>query len=166
MEKLINKLHKMYYRDKVTLDILIAFEKILQKIENDVEEIEAQRLLSSATWYLGLLEKELGLQSIGTLQERRNEIYIKLLSDEKASLEGMKRICEVYTDEYMVDYDYSKATVTATLSKAVIDEVGQKIYNALRVYIPAHIYIGIMLYQGTHGEVEKIHSRFSSKIYP
>lgn len=156
MDKLINKLHKMYYKDKVTLDVFIAIEKILHKIEDDVGELEDQRLLSSATFYIELLEKELGLQSIGTLQERRNNIYARLLSEEKASLEGMRRICQVYTDEYIVDYDYDKATVTLTLSKAVIDKVGQKIYNELRAYIPAHIYIGVKMYQRTHGEIKRM----------
>ena len=52
-----SKMHEMYKDDIVTKDITGIIEKILQVQEKRVTELDQQRLLGYATWFLDNIEK-------------------------------------------------------------------------------------------------------------
>ena len=55
---LIDKMHEMYLGDRVTIDITKTLDIILQEQEKNLTDIEKQKLLNYATWFLENIEKD------------------------------------------------------------------------------------------------------------
>lgn len=54
---MLNLIHKLYRKDKVTLDIINALKIKLTSTENKINDLYKQMFLDYSTWYLDLKEK-------------------------------------------------------------------------------------------------------------
>ena len=152
--ELIKKMHEMYAEDTVTLDMLAAAEAELEDLENDLRDIEQNRLLNFTTFFLDVIEAELGItEKAATFTQRCDEVRGRLLSRGSVSVDGARRICAVYLDDFEVYYypDSFKFLIV-TQNNSARENAALK--NVLRGYLPAHIYIDYAAKIRTHGELE------------
>lgn len=68
-----SKMHEMYKDDIVTKDITGVIGKILQEQEKRVTELDQQRLLGYATWFLDNIEKEYATYKIEKSDNEKNK---------------------------------------------------------------------------------------------
>lgn len=151
---LIEKIHDMYKNDKVTLDIFTAIEKMMNELESDIAELERQRLLDFASWYIECIESELGInEKADTLEKRCNEVRRKLLTRGKVSLSCVEELIKDYSYHKVV-YNATKYELVISLALSEIDKVElDKLQKELRAYLPAHILISYKDRGRTHDEL-------------
>lgn len=162
--KLIYKLHEMYHKDKVTIDLLNAIEMALSEIKTDVDDVERQRLLNYATWFVDYIENDLGILPQGDYQKRREAVKVKLFTNSKVSIAGAKAILEKFTDGRIdIIYD-ARGRILTVITEFTMPDVAVR---ELRRYIPAHILIKYVDYIRTHSELNNIftHNMLKSFTY-
>ena len=109
---LIDKMHEMYLGDRVTIDITKTLDIILQEQEKNLTDIEKQKLLNYATWFLENIEKDLGIaEKEITEKSRRNTVRQRLLTRSKVTLKGIKQIYCNINFIYIVRCGIFKANV-------------------------------------------------------
>lgn len=151
---LTDKVHEMYKNDRVTIDILDACGKLLTEIDNNVTDIERQRLLNFSTWYLEQIENELGItEKESTFEKRCDTVRVKLLTRGKVSIENVLAMCKNYASYAKVSYNAKAFTIDITISKDITVDDLNKLKNEVRAYVPAHILINYAAYARTHGEL-------------
>lgn len=153
---LIDKVHRMYRKDRVTNDIFAAIEKYCGNTERDINDIEKQGLLNFATWYLDVIEGELGItDKEPTLEGRRGEVKVKLFQRSKVSMENVVLMCRNYTNYVKAYYDADKYTITIETEKSIAKRSLQKMQEQLREYVPAHILLKYTYFGRTHGQMNE-----------
>jgi hypothetical protein len=146
----------MYQKDRVTIDIFDSVEKMFTKLEDDLADIEKQRLLNYATWYLELIEGELGItEKAETLEERREDVRLHLLTRGKVCIENVTKICKKYAEYADVKYSAETYKMQVVLNGDIPEADLAKLKDQLRAYVPAHILIGYSVYARTHGEMQE-----------
>lgn len=155
---LLSKMHEMYSRDNVSIYVCDLLEKFLTKVNRDLNEIEYNRFLEFATFYLIQKEKELGLFAGSlSLKERWDNVRRKLLSRGHLSLEGAKSVVLIYSPEGAeLTYSAIDSTLFVTVENSVSRENLLKLREALTDYLPAHILIwDFETHMNTHGDIEE-----------
>lgn len=150
-------MHEMYLNDQVTIDITDSIEGIIEALSGDIDEIYRERLLNFAEYYLGVMEKELGIGDLsGSLEDRRNRVRAALLSRGAVNLQGAIQIGEALLGWADGEYYPLKFLYVPYAEKTSVTESDIEGYlTALREYLPAHILIGdLEYYQRTHGEIK------------
>ncbi len=151
---MINKMHEMYTNDKVTIDILAAVGKYLDKITENIDEIARQRLLNYCTWYLDIIEAELGItEKDSEFTKRCDTVRIKLMTRGKVCVEKVKNMCDNYVSYSKVVYSAEERMIYITLSNDITDGDRARLEGELRDYLPAHILIVYKKYGRTHEEL-------------
>lgn len=153
---LIDLVHTMYKRDLVTIDIFNAVEEAFKNLEANITDIEKQGLLNFATWYLDIIENELGIvEKALTLDERREEVRLRLLTRGKVCVSNALKICKNYANYAAVVYNADKYTMDVTLSADITNGNYAKLKEQLRAYVPAHIRLDYGFYARKHSELKK-----------
>lgn len=151
---MINKVHQMYKNDRVTRDILEAVSKYITELAENINEIARQRLLNYSTWYLDVIEGELGItEKEDTFEKRCDTVRMKLLTRGKVCVEGVMAICDNYVSYSKIIYSAGRYTLDVILSNEVTEDNRKKLERELRAYIPAHILINYYDYGRTHQEL-------------
>lgn len=144
----------MYKNDKVTRDILEAVGKYITELDGNINEIGRQRLLNYSTWYLDVIEGELGItDKSGDFYKRCDNVKTKLMTRGKVCTEKVKNMCDNYVRYSKVNYDAIERTIYITLSNDIDDENRINLERELREYLPAHILIVYSQYGRTHQEL-------------
>lgn len=85
---MLKLIHKIYRKDKVTLDIIGALKIKLTSTENKINDLYEQIFLSYATWYLEMKESEMGLnKKLDDMDKRRAYVRTRLLGTGTATKE-------------------------------------------------------------------------------
>lgn len=71
---LLKLLHKIYRKDKLTLELTKAISVQLYKVEQNIQEIAKQQYLDSASWGLDIFEKELNIKGKSKPVEQRQSV--------------------------------------------------------------------------------------------
>ena len=151
---MINKMHEMYINDKVTIDILAAVGKYLNKLAENIDEIARQRLLNYCTWYLDIIEAELGItEKDSEFTKRCDTVRIKLMTRGKVCVEKVKNMCDNYVSYSKVIYSAEERMIYITLSNDITDGDRASLEKEIRAYVPAHILIVYSEYGRTHQEL-------------
>lgn len=86
MRKILKLIHKIYRKDKVTLDIINALKIKLTSAESKINDLYKQMFLDYSTWYLDLKEKEMSInKKPDDIEKRRAYIRTRLLGTGTAS---------------------------------------------------------------------------------
>lgn len=126
----------MYKNDIVTIDILQAVQLEIDKLYDNLLDIEIQRLLNFATWYKEVFADELDCDRNIT------EIKQKLNTRGKVWIEGVTDICKSEQPLVQVVYkadEYSVYIITE-------NELSDNLKTVIREYVPAHILIEYLPY--------------------
>lgn len=85
---MIDLIHKIYRKDKVTLDIINTLKLKLTSTEEKINDLYQQIFLDSSTWYLEMKEAEMGLnKKLDDLDKRRAYVRTRLLGTGTATKE-------------------------------------------------------------------------------
>lgn len=77
---MLKLIHKIYRKDKVTLDIINALKVKLASTEDKINDLYKQIFLDYAIWYLEMKESEMGLnKKLDDMDKRRAYVRTRLL---------------------------------------------------------------------------------------
>ena len=152
-DMLIDKMHEMYKNDVVTEDVMAALEAAVKKAGEQGRDIDKNRLLEFADFYLYQIEKELGLPSEGSFSERRAAVKVKLLTRGEVSLEGAGHICDEYIKWHRFTYSAEGRSLMVEVGEDEAKEIIAGLMKVLEDYLPAHILIGYKYFIRMHKEV-------------
>lgn len=153
---LLSKMHEMYAHDDVSIYICGLLEKYLEDVKGYLNEVECNRFLEFATFYLVQKEKELGLLGGNlSLEERWNNVRAKLLGRGHLSLEGALAIVKSYSPNGCeAEYRAQDSVLFVTVENTVSEGELEALREALQEYLPAHILIwDFDVHINTYGEI-------------
>ena len=97
MFQLLRYLHRLYRKDKLTLELTKTTAKQLEDTEKKIEEIGKQQYLDSASWGLDIFEKELAIKGKSKpLEQRQAVIKAKWRGAGKLTLLLIQRTLQSY----------------------------------------------------------------------
>ncbi len=129
---------------KIIQEILKAESKAYDKIDIDIEGLNNQLFVDTATWGLKIYEKELGLKTDinKDIKERRSQIKSKIRGIGNVSAELIKTVIDSYVNGNVdIEFDVERGI------KVIFNDVRgrpldmEDVYNAIERIIPAHLAI-------------------------
>ena len=94
---LLKLLHKIYRKDKLTLELTKAISVQLYKVKQNIQEIAKQQYLDSASWGLDIFEKELNIKGKSKpVEQRQAVIQAKWRGAGKLTLLLIQRTLQCY----------------------------------------------------------------------
>jgi len=89
---LLKLLHKIYRKDKLTLELTKAISVQLYKVEQNIQEIAKQQYLDSASWGLDIFEKELKMKIIdASYTFDRDKLIFRFLADNRVDFRELAK---------------------------------------------------------------------------
>lgn len=129
---------------KIIQEILNAESKSYDKIDIDIEDLNNQLFVDTATWGLKIYEKELGLKTNinKDITERRSQIKSKMRGTGKVSAELIKTVVDSYTNGNVdIEFDAEKGINVIFNDVRGRPSNMEDVYNAIEKIIPAHLKI-------------------------
>lgn len=129
---------------RIIQEILKAESKAYDKIDIDIEGLNNQLFVDTATWGLEIYEKELGLKTDinKDIKERRSQIKSKIRGIGNISAELIKTVIDSYVNGNVdIELDVEEGI------KVIFNDVRGRpsdmndVYNAIERIIPAHLAI-------------------------
>ena len=139
MSRLLNYLPWYERESEVFKEILRAEEIEFDKLELDLEDINKQFFVDTATWGLAIYEKELGLpiRPNKSLEERRSIIKAKWRGMGKVDYLMIKAIVEAFTSNLVtVEFD-GRIKIVFTNKEKI--RLSREMNNAINEVKPAHL---------------------------
>ena len=140
----MNRLHKYlpsYYEKSKTFNEITKVEDVeFNKIYNNIEDLNKQFLVDTATWGLAIYEKELGLpvKPNRPLERRRSIVRAKMRGIGKVDNLMIKAIVEAFTGS-LVTIEFDGRIVIVFNNDDKIDLSSQDLYHSLDEVKPAHL---------------------------
>lgn len=140
MSRLLNYLPWYERESEVFKEILRAEEIEFDKLELDLEDINKQFFVDTATWGLAIYEKELGLpiRPNKSLEERRSIIKAKWRGMGKVDAEMIKAIVKAFTG-YEVEVGFNGRIIIDFGDANYINVSIKDMINAIEETKPAHL---------------------------
>ena len=141
--KLLKLLHKIYRKDKLTLQITKAIAMQIHNAEQNIQEIGKQQYLDSASWGLDIFEKESKMKRKDKLTEQRRAVI-------QAKWRGAGKLTLLLIQTTLQCYVSGAVFVTfqkylyITMTSQVIESVNMiDIVHTIEEVKPAHIGWGL-----------------------
>lgn len=146
MSRLLGLLPPYERSSKVFEEIMQAEEKQFDKLRIDIQDLEKQLFIDSATWGLAIYEKELGLpiRPNKNLENRRSIIKAKLRGTGKASASLIKSIVEAHTRSPVEVIFDGRINISFCDNQAISINL-EDVYNSVEEFKPAHLGFNIAL---------------------
>jgi len=134
MAEMLKLIHKIYRKDKVTLDLIKALAVKLISSENKINDLYKQIFLNYADWYLELKEKEMSItKKAADITERRNYVKTRLLGVGTAakemlestinSVSGVTAVISFKDMTVHMDFKFAENNRLITFSKNTLAEI-------------------------------------------
>ncbi len=126
---LLKLLHKIYRKDKFTLELTKTISIQLDKAEQNIKEIAKQQYLDSATWGLDIFEKELNRKGKSKpVEQRQAVIQAKWRGAGKLTLLLIQRTLQCYIT----------GNVIVAFQKRLMITIQGEILQAVNLYDVVH----------------------------
>lgn len=149
-------MHKVFRKDPITVEITGSVNTELQALALAERDIVNQTIIDTATWGLGLQERELGLitDTSKNFEIRRSVIKAKRRGSGKLDIALIKRTVESYT------YADTEITFDGAIHIAFTSIYGRPpnmddVYTTIENIKPAHIAVYYSFKYRTHDEIKK-----------
>lgn len=131
---MIKLIHKLYRKDKVTLDLIESLTLKFSAVEEKINNLYKQIFLDSADWYLEMKEKEMSVikKALG-ITERRNYVKSRLLGVGTATKEmlentinaisGVTVVISFKNMKVLMDFIFAENNKLITFSKNALSEI-------------------------------------------
>ena len=136
---LLNLIHKMYRKDKVTIDLINAINTKLRVIEEKINDLYKQIFLDYSTWYLELKGKEMSIEKkLDDLDKRRAYVRTRLLGVGTATKELLESTANTVPG-VKVEIDFRDMMVILRFLKVENNKFLGIVKRSLETMIPYHL---------------------------
>ena len=136
---MLNLIHKIYRKDKVTVDLIKALDKKLLSAEYKINDLYKQIFLDYSDWYLELKEKEMSVvKKLNSLNQRRNYVKTRLLGTGTATKEMLESTVNS-VNGVTVDIGFKDMCVIVNFIEAENNKLITFSKNTLAEIIPYHL---------------------------
>ena len=136
-DNMLRSLPVAYRTDKWVRDLLTAIQSLDDTQREQMLDITQQLFPGSMTWALAIEERDAGLASTGTLEERRTALIARWRSSGKCDVELIQRVCDSWKNgeisvgfaagvivlTFVGAYGVPEAAELAALQEAVEDAI-------------------------------------------
>ncbi len=136
---MIKLIHKIYRKDKVTLDLINSLTSKLIYVENKINDLYKQIFLNYADWYIEIKEDEMSVtKKAANITERRNYLKTRLLGVGTATKEMIENTINSVSG-VTVFIDFKNMTIFMNFIEVENNKLITFSKNTLAEIIPYHL---------------------------
>lgn len=153
---MLKLIHKIYRKDKVTLDLIKALSIKLVSSENKINNLYKQIFLNSADWYLELKEKEMAISKrLDDIDKRRAYVRTRLLGTGTATKELLENAANS-VQGVTAEIAFENMTVIVRLLKVEYNKYLGVVKRSLETMIPYHLDMALEYDHVNWGEIKAV----------
>lgn len=135
-----------YRTDKWVCDLLAAIQSLDDTQREQMLDITQQLFPGSMTWALAIEERDAGLASTGTLEERRTALIARWRGSGKCDVDLIQRVCDSWKNGE-ISVGFAAGVIVLTFVGAYgVPEVTElaALQDAVEHTIPCHLAVGYL----------------------
>ena len=145
-DNMLRSLPVAYRTDKWVCDLLAAIQSLDDTQRGQMLDITQQLFPGSMTWALAIEERDAGLASTGTLEERRTALIARWRGSGKCDVELIQRVCDSWKNGE-ISVGFAKGVIVLTFVGAYgVPEAGAlaALQDAVEHTIPCHLAVSYL----------------------
>lgn len=135
-----------YRTDKWVCDLLAAIQSLDDTQRERMLDITQQLFPASMTWALAIEERDAGLASTGTLEERRTALIARWRGSGKCDVDFIQRVCDSWKNGE-ISVGFAKGVILLTFISAYgVPEAAElaALQDAVEHTIPCHLAVSYL----------------------
>ncbi len=135
-----------YRTDKWVCDLLAAIQSLDDTQREQMLDITQQLFPGSMTWALTIEERDAGLPSTGTLEERRTALIARWRGSGKCDVDLIQRVCDAWKNGE-ISVGFAKGVIVLTFVGAYgVPEAAElaALQDAVEHTIPCHLAVSYL----------------------
>lgn len=135
-----------YRTDKWVCDLLAAIQSLDDTQREQMLDITQQLFPNSMTWALAIEERDAGLASTGTLEERRTALIARWRGSGKCDVDLIQRVCDSWKNGE-ISVGFAKGVIVLTFVGAYgVPEAAElaALQEAVNHTIPCHLAVSYL----------------------
>lgn len=140
-DNMLRSLPVAYRTDKWVCDLLAAIQSLDDTQREQMLDITQQLFPGSMTWALAIEERDAGLASTGTLEERRTALIARWRGSGKCDVDLIQRVCDSWKNGE-ISVGFAEGVIVLTFVGAYgVPEAGAlaALQDAIEHTIPCHL---------------------------
>ena len=145
-DNMLRSLPVAYRTDKWVCDLLAAIQSLDDTQREQMLDITQQLFPGSMTWALAIEERDAGLPSTGTLEERRTALIARWRGSGKCDVDLIQRVCDSWKNGE-ISVGFAAGVIMLTFVGAYgVPEVTElaALQDAVEHTIPCHLAVGYL----------------------
>lgn len=145
-DNMLRSLPVAYRTDKWVCDLLAAIQSLDDTQREQMLDITQQLFPGSMTWALAIEERDAGLASTGTLEERRTALIARWRAAGKCDVELIQRVCDSWKNGE-ISVGFAKGVIVLTFVGAYgVPEAAElaALQEAVDRTIPCHLAVSYL----------------------
>ena len=145
-DNMLRSLPVAYRTDKWVCDLLAAIQSLDDTQREQMLDITQQLFPGSMTWALAIEERDAGLASTGTLEERRTALIARWRAAGKCDMELVQRVCDSWNNGE-ISVGFAAGVIVLTFVGAYgVPEAAElaALQDAVEHTIPCHLAVSYL----------------------
>lgn len=145
-DNMLRSLPVAYRTDKWVCDLLAAIQSLDDTQREQMLDITQQLFPGSMTWALAIEERDAGLASTGTLEERRTALIARWRAAGKCDVELIQRVCDSWKNGE-ISVGFAEGVILLTFIGAYgVPEAAElaALQDAVEHTIPCHLAVSYL----------------------
>lgn len=145
-DNMLRSLPVAYRTDKWVCDLLAAIQSLDDTQREQMLDITQQLFPGSMTWALTIEERDAGLPSTGTLEERRTALIARWRGSGKCDVDLIQRVCDSWKNGE-ISVGFAKGVIVLTFVGAYgVPEAAElaALRDAVEHTIPCHLAVSYL----------------------
>ena len=145
-DNMLRSLPVAYRTDKWVCDLLAAIQSLDDTQREQMLDITQQLFPNSMTWALAIEERDAGLASTGTLEERRTALIARWRGSGKCDVDLIQRVCDAWKNGE-ISVGFAKGVIVLTFVGAYgVPEAAElaALQDAVEHTIPCHLAVSYL----------------------
>lgn len=145
-DNMLRSLPVAYRTDKWVCDLLAAIQSLDDTQREQMLDITQQLFPGSMTWALTIEERDAGLPSTGTLEERRTALIARWRGSGKCDVDLIQRVCDSW-ENGEISVGFAKGVIVLTFVGAYgVPEAAElaALRDAVEHTIPCHLAVSYL----------------------
>ena len=145
-DNMLRSLPVAYRTDKWVRDLLAAIQSLDDTQREQMLDITQQLFPGSMTWALTIEERDAGLPSTGTLEERRTALIARWRGSGKCDVERIQRVCDSWRNGE-ISVGFAEGVIVLTFVGAYgVPEAAElaALQDAVEHTIPCHLAVSYL----------------------
>lgn len=145
-DNMLRSLPVAYRTDKWVCDLLAAIQSLDETQREQMLDITQQLFPGSMTWALAIEERDAGLASTGTLEERRTALIARWRAAGKCDIDLIQRVCDAWKNGE-ISVGFAEGVIVLTFAGAYsVPEAAElaALQDAVEHTIPCHLAVSYL----------------------